>query len=101
MLNSPSHGSSDIQPSEQQSEHVDPDQAWHSFEGILHRLHREGVYLHPHQLAEFMLWHGLPVDLCYVPKHLQHRAKTINDNYQGDMARSESTFQLPYLFPFE
>jgi hypothetical protein len=69
---------------------------WHSFEAILQRLHREGIYLHPHQLAYFFLTHGLPVDLCYVPAHLQSKAQHINDNYQGDMARLEVLKQPSY-----
>ena len=62
---------------------------WHSFDDILRRLHQERIYIHPHQLAEFFLRHGLPVDLCYVPTHLKQRAETINANYQGSMARLE------------
>lgn len=58
---------------------------WHNFEEILQRLHKEGIYIHSDQLAEFMLAHGLPVDLRYVPKHLQAKANKINSNYQGDM----------------
>lgn len=64
---------------------------WDSFEEILKRLHQEGIYLHPDQLAEFLLMHGLPVDPRYVPPHLQDKAKQINTNYQGDMARLEET----------
>lgn len=78
-----------------------PKGSWPTFADILRRLHQERIYLHPHQLAEFMLRHGLPVDLCYVPAHLQHKAKQINDNYQGDMAREAVVGELPTLFPFE
>jgi hypothetical protein len=60
---------------------------WDSFEEILDRLHREGIYIHSEQLAEFLLYHGLPVDLQYVPVHLQQKAMQINQHYQGDMAR--------------
>ncbi|UBF28473.1 hypothetical protein K9N68_11700 [Kovacikia minuta CCNUW1] len=74
---------------------------WHTFPEILQRLHHEGIYIHPHQLAEFFLWHGLPVDLDYVPKHLQQRAAFVNANYQGDMARSEVAKEPLGLFPFE
>jgi hypothetical protein len=62
---------------------------WHSFEEILQRLHQEGIYLHPNQLAEFFVAHGLPVDLNYVPHHLKSKAMRINANYSGDMARVE------------
>jgi hypothetical protein len=62
---------------------------WDTFPKILQRLHQEGIYIHPHQLAEFLLRHGLPVDLDYVPEHLLSQAKLINANYGGDMARAE------------
>lgn len=58
----------------------------HTFEQILQRLHVEGIYVHPDQLAEFLLVHGLPVQLRYVPARLRSKAKTINQNYRGDMA---------------
>lgn len=70
--------------------------SWHSFEDILQRLHQEGIYLHPHQLAEFFVWHGLPVDLRYVPEHLKQKATKINDNYLGDMARLEDVADFPW-----
>lgn len=66
---------------------------WHSFEEILQRLHQEGIYLHPNQLAEFFVAHGLPVDLSYVPDHLKSKAARINANYLGDMARSEENHE--------
>ncbi|MDX2245060.1 MAG: hypothetical protein NW224_30655 [Leptolyngbyaceae cyanobacterium bins.302] len=69
---------------------------WHTFEDVLARLHQEGIYLHPHQLAEFFVWHGLPVDLRYVPSRLQQRATQINDNYLGDMARLEAFDEPPW-----
>lgn len=28
---------------------------WHTFSELLLQLHREGIYIHPHQLAEFLL----------------------------------------------
>ncbi|MBW4648009.1 MAG: hypothetical protein KME06_04815 [Kastovskya adunca ATA6-11-RM4] len=59
---------------------------WHSFEEIVQRLHGEGIYIHPEQLAEFYLAHGLPVHLRYVPNHLKAKAAKLNENYQGDMA---------------
>ncbi|MGJ3245396.1 MAG: hypothetical protein ACFE0I_04895 [Elainellaceae cyanobacterium] len=59
---------------------------WTTFEDMLHRLHAEGVYIHSEQLAEFLLAHGLPVDLRYVPLHLQSKAQRINEHYRGDMA---------------
>lgn len=58
-----------------------------NFTEMLQRLHRDGIYIHADQLAEFLLVHGLPVDLCFVPAHLQQKAKLVNANYQGDMAR--------------
>lgn len=60
---------------------------WVTFEQMLHRLHHQGIYLHSEQLAEFLLFHGLPVHPRYVPPHLQQRAIAINENYQGDMAQ--------------
>lgn len=77
-------------------------QGWHYFAEILRRLHTEGLYIHPDQLAEFMLAHGLPVDLRYVPKHLLSKAIAINNNYQGDMATvieelEDSSHQFPWL----
>jgi hypothetical protein len=65
------------------------DEPWSSFEEILERLHRKGVYLHAEQLAEFLLMHGLPVDLCYVGDRLRSKAELVNRHYQGDMARLE------------
>lgn len=73
---------------------------WHTFEDILQRLHREGILLHPHQLAEFLLRHGLPVDHHYVPQHLQKMATRINDNYQGSMARLEAMHEPPWYSIF-
>jgi hypothetical protein len=85
----------------EQSNHSARSAHWHTFPEILRRLHQEHIYIHPDQLAEFMLFHGLPVDLRYVPKHLVQRAKLINDNYQGDMAKETLVNELPNLFPFE
>ena len=61
-------------------------QGWSTFEEILQHLHTEGIYIHSEQLAEFLLEHGLPVHLRYVPPHLQFKATQVNENYQGDMA---------------
>lgn len=69
---------------------------WHTFEEILRRLHQEGLYLHPHQLAEFFVWHGLPVELRYVPPALQQKATRINENYLGDMVRVETFDEPPW-----
>ncbi|WP_421658579.1 hypothetical protein [Leptothermofonsia sp. ETS-13] len=84
-----------------QSQHCAQSARWHTFPEILQRLHQERIFIHPDQLAEFMLYHGLPVDLCYVPKHLKQRAKLINNNYQGDMARLEVVKDQPSLFTFD
>ncbi|HEY9875186.1 MAG TPA: hypothetical protein V6D12_17260 [Candidatus Obscuribacterales bacterium] len=62
------------------------DEHWPTFEEMLQRLHRKGIYIHPDQLAEFLLAHGLPVHLRYVPAHLRQKAILVNENYQGDMA---------------
>src|SRR6478672_8763662 len=63
-----------------------PPENWPTFEKMLQRLHQAGILIHPAQLAEFLLAHGLPVHLRYVPTHLQQKAKQVNKNYQGDMA---------------
>ncbi|MCL1470255.1 hypothetical protein [Argonema antarcticum] len=62
-----------------------PEEKCHSFQEILRRLHAEGIYIHSEQLAEFLLAHGLPVDLHYVPDRLKEKATYVNKNYQGDM----------------
>jgi hypothetical protein len=69
---------------------------WPTFKDILYQLHQGGIYLHPHQLAEFLLRHGLPVNLEYVPPHLKQKAIAINNNYQGDMARLEERDDGPW-----
>ena len=74
---------------------------WHTFSDILKRLHQEGIYIHSHQLAAFFVYHGLPVDLHYVPDHLQQRAASINTHYQGDLAKLETMANPTELFPFE
>lgn len=61
-------------------------QRWPTFEELLQRLHTQGIYIHSEQLAEFLLEHGLPVHLRYVPPHLRLKAIQVNENYQGDMA---------------
>ena len=71
---------------------------WHTFAEVVLRLHKEGIYIHPHELAEFFLRHGLPVDICYVPDRLAQRAATVNALYQGDMARLEE-MKDPYWHP--
>ncbi|MGP1386163.1 MAG: hypothetical protein ACTS2F_21570 [Thainema sp.] len=68
---------------------------WPTFTNILQRLHDEGIYIHHEQLAEFLLYHGLPVDLRYVPPHLQAKAQQINQNYQGDMACMSAMLEEP------
>jgi hypothetical protein len=77
---------------------VDSAEKWQTFAEIVLGLHKAGIFLHPHQLATFMLAHGLPVDLCYVPPHLQQKARLINENYRGDMARLED-MKDPYWHP--
>ena len=73
---------------------------WSSFEEILERLHRDGVYLHAEQLATFLLMHGLPVDLCYVSDRLRPKAELINRHYQGNMARLEDLPPLSTGYAF-
>lgn len=63
------------------------DKRWPTFEDILQRLHAQGIYVHSEQLAEFLLAHGLPVHLRYVPAHLRLKAIEVNKNYQGDMVQ--------------
>jgi len=63
------------------------EQNWSTFEEVLEGLHRQGIYIHSEQLAEFLLAHGLPVHLRYVPTHLRRKAIEINENYQGDLVR--------------
>ncbi|MBD1861108.1 MULTISPECIES: hypothetical protein [Trichocoleus] len=77
--------------------HSSSQQHWHSFSHMLKRLHAEGVYLHPQQLAEFLVVHGLPVDLRYVPERLQQKAMSINAHYNGDMAAlAEDSEEQPW-----
>ncbi len=85
MIN-PFYCTPDLQDLSEASTAATRDQ-WPTFEEMLKRLHQEGLYLHPDQLAEFLLWHGIPVDLHYVPQHLQPKAQQINQAYQGDMAK--------------
>ncbi|GAC1471439.1 MAG: hypothetical protein NVS2B14_17060 [Chamaesiphon sp.] len=75
-----------------QSQHDDGN----TFEEMLQQLHNAGIYLHPHQLAEFLLAHGLPVHLRYVPVHLRDKAMLVNENYQGDMASLIEETDEPY-----
>lgn len=91
----PANDSSSDDPGKAHSAHPQPEH-WHTFEEILQRLHQQGVYVHPEQLAEFLLAHGLPVNLRYVPAHLQQKAIRVNDHYQGDMARLENLAEEPW-----
>jgi len=63
------------------------DKRWPTFEEILQHLHEQRIYIHSEQLAEFLLAHGLPVHLRYVPTHLRAKAIQINEHYRGDMVR--------------
>jgi hypothetical protein len=71
------------------------DERWPTFEEILQGLHKQGIYVHSEQLAEFMLAHGLPVHLRYVPSHLRHKALEVNQNYQGDMVQVIEELEHP------
>lgn len=71
------------------------EERWPTFEEILQCLHTQGIFIHPEQLAEFLLAHGLPVHLRYVPARLQLKALAINQNYQGDMARLIEELEPP------
>jgi hypothetical protein len=79
----------------------DSDSCWPTFKMILQRLHAQGIYIHPDQLAEFLLAHGLPVDLCYVPAHLKQKAMAVNQNYQGDMANLTDVTDDQHLAAWE
>lgn len=68
---------------------------WPTFEEILQRLHAQGIYIHSEQLAEFLLAHGLPVHLRYVPAHLRLKAIEVNKNYQGDMVQVIEELEPP------
>ncbi len=72
--------------SQHATSHAPSRQHWYGFSNMLKRLHDEGVYLHPEQLAEFLVAHGLPVDPRYAPERLQQKARLINAHYGGDMA---------------
>lgn len=69
---------------------------WPTFEEILQCLHAQGIYVHSEQLAEFLLAHGLPVHLRYVPAHLRLKAIEVNKNYQGDMVEVIEELEPPY-----
>lgn len=71
----------------QLSSPLQTDKRWPTFEEILQHLHEQGIYIHAEQLAEFLLGHGLPVHLRYVPAHLRLKAMKINEHYEGDMVR--------------
>jgi hypothetical protein len=79
----------------QLSSQLNTTQRWQTFEEILQRLHKQGIYIHSEQLAEFMLRHGLPVHLRYVPAHLRSKAIEVNQNYQGDMVRQIEELEQP------
>ena len=79
----------------QLSSQLQTDQRWPTFEEILQSLHRQGIYIHSEQLAEFLLAHGLPVHLRYVPAHLRLKAIEVNENYQGDMVRLIEELEPP------
>lgn len=79
----------------QSSSQPKADKGWLTFEEILQRLHRHGIYIHSEQLAEFLLAHGLPVHLRYVPAHLRLKAMEVNKNYQGDMVRLIEELEPP------
>ncbi|MGB5963806.1 MAG: hypothetical protein WBG73_24440 [Coleofasciculaceae cyanobacterium] len=71
------------------------DERWPTFEEILQALHKQGIYIHSEQLAEFLLAHGLPVHLRYVPSHLRHKALEVNQNYQGDSVQVIEELEHP------
>lgn len=71
------------------------DERWPTFEEILQALHKQGIYVHSEQLAEFLLAHGLPVHLRYVPNHLRHKALEVNQNYQGDLVKVIEELEHP------
>ena len=71
------------------------DERWPTFEEILKGLHSQGIYVHSEQLAEFLLAHGLPVDLRYVPSHLRGKALEVNQNYQGDLVEVIEELEQP------
>lgn len=77
------------------SPQLKPHDRWPTFEEILQCLHAQGVYIHSEQLAEFLLGHGLPVHLRYVPARLQSKAREINENYNGDMVRLVEELEPP------
>ncbi|MBD0364225.1 MAG: hypothetical protein ICV55_15875 [Coleofasciculus sp. C3-bin4] len=79
----------------QLSSQLHTNQRWQTFEEILQRLHKQGIYIHSEQLAEFLLRHGLPVHLRYVPAHLHSKAIQVNQNYQGDMVRQIEELEQP------
>jgi hypothetical protein len=71
------------------------DERWPTFEEILKALHTQGIYVHSEQLAEFLLAHGLPVHLRYVPSHLRRKALEVNQNYQGDLVQVIEELEPP------
>ncbi|MEW6496157.1 MAG: hypothetical protein AB1589_27105 [Cyanobacteriota bacterium] len=81
--------------SRQLSSKLKIDERWPTFEEMLQNLHAKGIYIHPDQLAEFLLAHGLPVHLRYVPVHLRSKAIRVNENYQGDMVKIVEELDSP------
>jgi hypothetical protein len=79
----------------QLSSQLQTNERWPTFEEILQRLHKQGIYIHSEQLAEFLLVHGLPVHLRYVPAHLRTQSVQVNENYRGDMVRSIEELEPP------
>jgi hypothetical protein len=79
----------------QLSSQLKTNERWPTFEQILQSLHTQGIYIHSEQLAEFLLAHGLPVHLRYVPTHLRSKAIEVNRNYQGDMVRVIEELEHP------
>ena len=79
----------------QSSSQSQTDDRWPTFEELLQCLHDQGIYIHSEQLAEFLLAHGLPVHLRYVPAHLRLKAIEVNKNYQGDMVKVIEELEPP------
>lgn len=79
----------------QSSSQSQSDDRWPTFEDLLQCLHAQGIYVHSEQLAEFLLAHGLPVHLRYVPAHLRLKAIEVNKNYQGDMVKVIEELEPP------
>lgn len=96
MLSMPSNLLSTALQSIQSSSQQQTYESWPTFEKILEHLHAQGIYIHSEQLAEFLLGHGLPVHLRYVPAYLRSKAIEVNNNYQGDMVGVIEELEPPY-----